>query len=147
MKKILIIPFGIFLVFVMTGNVSSEECVTPYDGIQIESDTIFCTGNYILPNGITIIENHVSLDCNGSIIDSDVLEPWWYPGMNGISASHLNNITIRNCGIYRYHEGILLDSVNYTFIINNEIFLNYCMKLLDNLLAIQFKHLILRKIT
>ena len=80
--------------------------------MQITETTKLCSGTYILPNGIDIYAESITLDCNGATLIGNGSD-------NGIHSTDDNNITIKNCNIENYSYGIYLsNSINST-ITNN----------------------------
>ncbi len=104
------------LVF-MLGFVSAS-CVIPTDGMIITEDTTFCEGEYELPNGILIGADNVILDCNQSIIDNKrkAGESAW---IAGISINQKSNVTIKNCMVYNFTKGIVIEGGFNNTIKNN----------------------------
>ena len=95
--------------------VEAVECGgNPIDGCTVSHDTTFNPATYDLPNGISIMSNDISVDCNGaSLVGS---------GSNyGISINNLNGISIKNCNISNYNYGIYLHNSNFNSIFNNNI--------------------------
>ncbi|MCX6749001.1 MAG: right-handed parallel beta-helix repeat-containing protein [Candidatus Pacearchaeota archaeon] len=94
-----------------------SSCTTPTNGMSISQNTILCSGNYSLPNGIVITSNNVILDCNGAkIIGSG--------SSNGITTKYngASGITIKNCNINSFDKGIIILSQNsYMTIENNNL--------------------------
>jgi hypothetical protein len=84
-------------------SVAAVECGTnPTDGCTISQNTTFNTGNYVLPNGITIGGDSFTLDCNGSTL---------LQGSGGYTATGISNVgrdsvTIKNCVISGYNYGV-----------------------------------------
>ena len=78
-------------------------CMEPIDGINITNNTAFCTGNYNLPNGVNINANNVIINCNSSSINGSNIV-----GSIGIKLKG-ENVTLINCKIQNYHQGINLD--------------------------------------
>ena len=77
-------------------------CVTPYSGMTISSNTVFCTGTYTLSNSIYINNSdNFILDCNGSIIQGDYATKY----RKAIRVGG-NNVTIKNCIIKGFSVGI-----------------------------------------
>jgi parallel beta-helix repeat protein len=87
----------------------------------INGNTTLCTGTYNLnlttPNGaVWINKSNIILDCNGSLIFGD--------GTNGYGIkinSSFTNITVKNCNIQYYSQGISLAGGTYHNITNNNI--------------------------
>lgn len=74
--------------------------VTPYDGMQIKSNTVFTPGVYHLPAGICICADGVTLDGNGALIIGSDRQGY------GIHLEGLHNITIKNVALREYQHAI-----------------------------------------
>ncbi len=72
------------LLIVLSMSVSAVECVVPTDGMVITEDTVFCSGEYYLPNGIELQGEGISLDCNGSILTGLYYENFGNVGIDQI---------------------------------------------------------------
>jgi len=94
---------------------ANSTCTIPTNGMVITRNTVFCSGNYSLSNGMSI-GSGISVNCNSSMLTGD-----YYPGYNlnnGMTVSGQNS-TIKNCIFTNYYKGIqLLNSRNIT-ILNN----------------------------
>ena len=101
-------------------------CVTPYDGINITRDAIFCTKRYTIHN-IYVGRDNITINCNDSSFQGS------YTGtlFNIVSRS---NITLRNCSIYEYRDGIMLRNSSNSLIsdINCWLRSNYCIRITQN---------------
>ena len=132
--KLLTIAFmTIFLIgltnLAIANDTGSGNCVVPYKGMTISSNTQLCFGNYSLStnnngqphilglsHGDIIINNdNIILDCNGS--------PIYGVGI-GIENNGHKNVTIRNCEIYGYSKGIYFYNDATGAIENNSFFNN-----------------------
>jgi parallel beta-helix repeat protein len=93
--------------------VNSSNCTVPYDRMNITNNTIFCRGDYYLPNGIIIVGTP-SLNCNGSTLNGNGT------GI-GIDDNGYNyRQTIQNCIIKNYSTGYESGSGTYGTLINNQ---------------------------
>jgi len=72
----------------------------PSDNLEITRDTVFQPGNYVLPNGVRIAADHVTLDGNGAVLVGS--------GRAGCGVTVLNcqDVTIKNLRILEYGHGI-----------------------------------------
>lgn len=100
----------------MVGFVSA--CVTPYDGMIITEDTIFCEGEYYLPNGISISKGNINLGCNGATIIGNNI----FTGIkvNPTFFHHPYNITVKNCNIENFETGIHVTAHGDVVLLNNK---------------------------
>jgi len=111
MKKVLLLGILIFLI----GFVSAQ-CVIPTDGMIITQDTTFCEGEYELPNGISIGEDNIILDCNEAVLNGT-------GSGKGIDLFLKTNVEIKNCFISNFEYGIHIIAINNT-ITNNTVYSN-----------------------
>ncbi|MFH1978401.1 MAG: NosD domain-containing protein, partial [Candidatus Aenigmatarchaeota archaeon] len=74
------------------------ECgSTPTDGCVVTTDTTFTPGTYILPNGISLGANDVTVDCNGATLRGS-----FSVSAAGIFMDSKSGNTIKNCVIEFY---------------------------------------------
>jgi parallel beta-helix repeat protein len=77
--------------------------ISPTDGVAITQNTRFTPGVYVLPHGITLAADHITLDGGGALIVS--------PGPSGVGI-HVDgrrDVTIRNIRISGFYHGIRAD--------------------------------------
>jgi parallel beta-helix repeat protein len=89
------------------------ECVMPTDGMVIEEDTVFCGGEYELPNGVSIGADDITLDCNGATLVGS------YYSSSGIRADAKGAI-IKNCEVTGYINGLYSMTSNNISFRNNK---------------------------
>lgn len=82
-----------------------QRCTVPTDGMVITQDTTFCPGEYLLPKGIVIGANGVTMDCNGATILGVAFPPSGIPSV-GIQGNGVSNVTVENCRVKDHHTGI-----------------------------------------
>jgi len=81
----------------------ADACINPFNGIEIRENAVFCHGTYNIEKGINILEDHLFIDCNNSILIGN--------GVGyGILVKGRQNIYVQNCNISNYETGIYLDS-------------------------------------
>jgi len=108
MKKI------IFLIaFVLLSADAFAECIIPENGMNIMQSTVLCTGEYEIPDGISVNGNDITLDCSKASLTGSLYG-------KGIYAKG-NNIIIKNCILSSYDYGIYLESVPDAQLKNNNI--------------------------
>ncbi|MBN1202491.1 MAG: right-handed parallel beta-helix repeat-containing protein [Anaerolineae bacterium] len=81
----------------------SDNGVVPSDGMIITQDTRLAPGTYVLPNGITIAADNVTLDGTGALLVSRE-----QTGV-GIRIEGQRGVTIRGLAISGYYHGIRAD--------------------------------------
>jgi len=74
--------------------------IRPVDGMEITTDAQFEPGVYVLPKGLTIGADGVTLDGNGAVLVGR------NRGGPGVTIVARNGATIRNLGLREYHHGI-----------------------------------------
>lgn len=120
MKRILLF-LGVLIILI--NSVSALDCVVPTDGMIITEDTIFCEGEYYLPNGITIGANNINLDCNNAKLVGEMNDTWipiiYLSDYSAISLRYKNNVKINNCDVTNYVVGIHLYHSSNNIIENN----------------------------
>lgn len=85
----------------MSTVVAPAALITPTDGMVLRSDARLKPGVYLLPNGLTIDADNVTLDGNGAmVIGRD-------RGGAGITIRGRRGVTIRNVRLREYHHGIV----------------------------------------
>ena len=95
-------------------------------GEEINTDRILEEGMYCPSgNGLMISADDVTLDCNGHrIVGSHQSNPdgtyWW----SGVIINDFENVTIKNCIIRDFENGIYLNSSSNNYIVNNTLYLN-----------------------
>lgn len=106
----------------ITIDVTNEEvpnCVVPVDGMIITENTIFCEGNYYLPNGVKIVNNGITLDCSNANVSGNNNNNGQSP--SGITINSTSSITIKNCEIDNYFRGIHILNSSNIFIHDNTL--------------------------
>ena len=93
--------------------------LTGYENYIVNESTTLCRKTYYMPDvdskgAIIVNNNNIVLDCNASILIGQWL------GL-GIVERRFENVTIKNCNLDNYTNGITLESVNYNFIVGNNI--------------------------
>jgi len=91
-----------------------------------EGETYVLTGDIISPTiaCIKIEVDKITLDCRGHTIIGNITPTLGPSGASGVVSRKNNYITIKNCDIQNFRDGISLSSTNYGHIINNTLTLN-----------------------
>ncbi len=107
-------------------NISNSSCVIPTNSMNINSNTIFCNGDYNLIDGITISSDNIELDCNNALILGNNTD-CGQGSVNGINVNNHKNVTIKNCKLRYYVRGLYdLGDDNK---INNNFFNKTCLSI------------------
>jgi len=100
----------------MESNMSDiDKPVVPTDGMIITSDTTLIPGVYILPKGITIGADNVTLDCGGAILIGDNRQG------NGITLIGRHGVTVKNARIRDYYHGIHCEDCSEVVLNGNQV--------------------------
>lgn len=136
----------IFILIISSILAVSALCVIPRDGMLINKTTTFCKGVYFLPRGVAIVENSITLDCNGAILMGNVTRNYTHhgdieagitvgtwgsvgpPDSNGIYP----NSVVKNCIVRNYNYGIYSWYGDGIILTNNILFWNDVGIELDN---------------
>lgn len=76
------------------------QTVIPIDGMVITRDTVFAPGVYVLPHGVEIAADGITLDGNGAVIVGEN-----FAG-RGVSIHKRKNVTVKNLDVERFYHGI-----------------------------------------
>ena len=102
-----------YLVLFIIASVAASACVELTDGSTITESTILCSETYDIPNGVFIKASNLELDCQTAILR----------GLNGqgtgIRVENADNVTVRNCHILTFDQGLLLKKVTNSLIEDN----------------------------
>lgn len=93
---------------------SNLTCVEPEENLFLNNNTLFCSGDFDLVNGMIVNASNIIVGCNQtSIIGA---------GTNfgtGIGITSFNNVTVQSCIINSFENGLRLTSAQNNSIINN----------------------------
>jgi parallel beta-helix repeat protein len=93
----------------------SSKHVVPQDGMTIVEDTVLQPGVYLLPNGITIDADNVTLDCNGAVLIGTNREG------RGITCIGRSGVTITGVVLREYYHGIYCKDCKELTLTKNQI--------------------------
>lgn len=91
------------------------ERVTPTDGMVITHDTVLEPGVYILPRGITIGADNITLDCGGAVLVGANREG------RGITCIGRTGVTVKGARLLEYYHGIYCEDSADLVITGNQI--------------------------
>ena len=92
-----------------------SKLVIPTDGMAIKKDTSLEPGVYVLPKGITIDADNVTLDCNGAVLVGKDRDG------RGIACIGRSGVTIENARLREYYHGIYCKDCSMLTITGNQI--------------------------
>ncbi len=94
--------------------VAAAECIEPTDGMAITESILFCSSTYDVPNGISIAANDITVDCGTAVLRGIVGESEF-----GIRMENVDGVTLRNCNIITFTQGLYLKNVTNSLIEKN----------------------------
>ncbi len=95
------------------------ECVEPPDGMKISESVLFCSDTYDVPSGLSVIADNVILDCGTGVLRGIAGE-----SEIGLKLDSVNNVTVRNCNILTFNQGLYLKNVTNSLIEDNAFLKN-----------------------
>ena len=112
-------PRQVYYDFKQEWSAPADECVIHENNMVITQNTVVCPGIYNFPNGISINEDDIVLDCNNALFNGTSGN--WSSHYIGIYMQYVKNITIRNCQIQNYGYGIAMINSTTNIIDHNNI--------------------------
>lgn len=109
-----------FILFaVLLSAFAVAECVKPKDFMFVNQSMEFCSDTFDVPNGIHISASDIVLDCKTAILRGTL-------GVSetGIIVENVKNVTIRNCQVLTFRQGLYLKNVTHSLIEKNNFFKN-----------------------
>jgi len=107
------------LLFALFATLAAAECVDPVDGSVITESMTFCSTTYDVLNGITVTGSNIVIDCGTAVLRGQIDE-----SEIGLRVEHSRNVTIRNCNILTFNQGLYLKNVTYSLIEDNAFLKN-----------------------
>ena len=98
---------------------NNEKVVPPFNLMRIKNSIEFCPGEFEIKDLIIINNSNVEVLCNGTTIKGDDSEYIY-----GIYANSQINLTIKNCRITDFYNGIYFTDVKHGLIENNSVISN-----------------------
>ncbi len=118
---------ALLVIIVLFSTFAAAECIEPTDGMIITKDVLFCSSTYDISNGISIGADNVVLDCGTAVLRGVVGE-----SEIGIRAEDVTGITIKNCNVITFTQGLYLKNVTNSFVEDNAFLKNRIgIRLLD----------------
>jgi len=74
------------------------DCVVPVVGMVIQQNVVFCTGTYALPQGISVEQDGITVDCNYAVLQGE--------GKGAGITLDSNYVTVKDCTFKGYQEGV-----------------------------------------
>jgi parallel beta-helix repeat protein len=109
----------LLLLTLLLAGIASAACIEPTDGMVIRESVSFCSSSYDVHGGISIVANGITLDCGTAILRGVVGE-----SEIGIRAENVDGITIRNCNVVTFNQGLYLKNVTNSLIEDNAMLKN-----------------------
>jgi len=102
-----------YLLIFLISTIATNACVDLTDGSLITQSMLLCSNTYDIPNGIFIKTSNIELDCDTAILRG-------FNGQGtGIRVENSDNVTIRNCHILTFDQGLLLKNVTNSLVEDN----------------------------
>jgi parallel beta-helix repeat protein len=89
--------------------------VIPKDGMVITHDTVLEPGIYLLPNGIAVDADDITLDCNGAVLIGAHREG------RGITCVGHSGVTIKGASVRDYYHGIYCKDCANLVVTGNQV--------------------------
>jgi len=109
----------VILFAVLLSTLAIAECVKPKDFMFINQSMEFCSDTFDIPNGIHISASDIVLDCKTAILRGNL-----GVSESGIVVENVKNVTIRNCQVLTFRQGLYLKNVTHSLIEKNNFFKN-----------------------
>lgn len=88
---------------------------------------MFCSSTYDVPNGISVAASNIVLDCGTAVLRGTVDQ-----SEIGLRLENVDNVTVRNCNVMTFNQGIFLKNVTDSLIEKNGFLKNRIgIRLLD----------------
>jgi len=106
-------------IFLVLASFAAAECVRPTDFMFINESVEFCSDTFDIPNGMRIIASDITIDCKTAILRGNA-------GTSeiGILIENVKNVTIRNCQVLTFAQGLFLKNVTHSLFEKNNFFKN-----------------------
>jgi len=102
------------VIALLLAGMASAACTELTDGSTITQSTLLCGDTFDVPSGIKITASNLVLDCG-----TGVLRGTQGASEIGIKVENADNITIRNCNILTFDQGLFLINVTNSLIEDN----------------------------
>ncbi len=102
------------IIALLLSVVAAAECIEPTDGMSITESTLFCSSTYDLLSGITIAVNDITVDCGTAVLRGIVGQSEF-----GVRIENVDNVTLKNCNILTFTQGLYLKNVTNSLIEKN----------------------------
>lgn len=109
----------IILFAVLLSSFAVAECIKPKDFMFVNQSMEFCSDTFDVPNGIHISASDIVLDCKTAILRGTL-----GVSESGVIVENVKNVTIRNCQVLTFRQGLYLKNVTHSLIEKNNFFKN-----------------------
>jgi len=107
------------IILLALASFAVAECIEATDGMTLTESTTFCSTTHDIPNGIKIAADNVVLDCSTAVLRGVVGQ-----SEIGVLAENVDGITIKNCNIVTFNQGLYLKNVTNSLIEDNAFLKN-----------------------
>ncbi len=116
------------IVLLLLSSFAVAECIEATDGMIIKESVMFCSSTYDVPNGISVVASNIVLDCGTAVLRGNIDE-----SEIGLRLENVDNVTVKNCNIMTFSQGIFLKNVTHSVIEDNAVLKNRIgIRLLDS---------------
>lgn len=104
---------------VLLASIVHASCYSPGDGELINASVMFCSDTFDALNGITISGRDFVVDCNTAVIRGIKGQ-----SNNGLIIKDARNVTVTDCNVVTFENGMLLENVSKSMIVGNNLLKN-----------------------
>jgi len=115
------------IVLLLLSSFAVAQCMEATDGMVVKESVMFCSSTYDVPNGISVAASNIVLDCGTAVLRGTVDQ-----SEIGLRLENVDNVTVRNCNVMTFNQGIYLKNVTNSLIEKNGFLKNRIgVRLLD----------------
>ncbi|VVB81535.1 Periplasmic copper-binding protein (NosD) [uncultured archaeon] len=115
------------IVLLLLSSFAVAQCIEATDGMKVNETVLFCSSTYDVPNGISVVASNIVLDCGTAVLRGTVEQ-----SEIGLRLENVDNVTVRNCNVMTFDQGIFLKNVTNSLVENNAALKNRIgIRLLD----------------
>lgn len=107
------------IIMLLLSSFAVAQCMEATDGMVIDKSVLFCSATYDVPNGITVTGSNIVLDCGTGVLRGTVGQ-----SEIGLRLENVDNVTVRNCNVLTFTQGIYLKNVTNSLIEKNAVLKN-----------------------
>jgi len=100
-------------------GVLAAACIEPIDSQTFSSDVVFCSSTFDVPSGLTITGRDFTVDCGTAVLRGNAGK-----SEIGLRVENADNVTIKNCNILTFDQGMYVKNVTSSLIVHNAFLKN-----------------------